>query len=170
VTVQWNILRSATLCALAGCALVVTAQRVSDPAYADRLKGLLDEDTPALTVDQCTGLSDAIYLDARERPEFAVSHLPGALWVGYNDFDLSRVKGIPKDRPIVVYCSVGYRSGRITDRLHKAGFTNVHNLYGGIFEWVNAGRTVVDAQGATLRVHAYDKDWGRWLCRGVKVY
>lgn len=162
--------RSVILCVLSWSTAFASAQRVSDPAYAERLKGLLDEDTPALTVAQCATLGETVFLDARERPEFDVSHLPGARWVGYDDFELSRVKGIPKSATIVVYCSVGYRSGKITGRLRKAGYTNVRNLYGGIFEWVNTGLAVEDAKGPTPRVHAYDKDWGRWLRKGEKVY
>ncbi len=146
------------------------AQLVSDPAYAERLLDLLDRGTPALTVPQCLALKDAVYLDAREQEEYSVSHLAGARWVGYDDFNLSRLRGISKNAPIVVYCSVGYRSGKITEQLREAGFTNARNLYGGIFEWVNTGNPVVDATGATQRVHAYDTNWGRWLRTGVKVY
>jgi rhodanese-related sulfurtransferase len=151
-------------------AVAAPAQLVSDPAYADRLKNLLDDETPALTVQQCANLPNALYLDAREHEEYAVSHLPGARWVGYEDFSLSRMNGIPKDAPIVVYCSVGYRSGKITEQLREAGYRNTRNLYGGIFEWVNAGKAVVDAQGPTQRVHAYNTDWGRWLRKGEKTY
>jgi rhodanese-related sulfurtransferase len=148
----------------------VQAQLVSDPAYAERLLDLLDRATPALTVQQCLATKDAVYLDAREQEEYAVSHLAGARWVGYDDFNLSRLRGIAKDAPIVVYCSVGYRSGKITEQLRDAGFSNARNLYGGIFEWVNTGNPVVDATGPTQRVHAYDTKWGRWLRAGVKVY
>lgn len=165
-----QVIRPVILCVLAWSAAFASAQRVSDPAYAERLKGLLDDGTPALTVAQSAALDDAVFLDSRERPEFDVSHLPGARWVGYDDFELSRVKGIPKSATIVVYCSVGYRSGKITDRLRKAGYANVRNLYGGIFEWVNTGHAVEDANGPTLRVHAYDEDWGRWLRKGEKVH
>jgi len=40
----------------------------------------------------------------------------------------------------------------------KAGYTNVSNLYGGIFEWVNQGNNVVDDNNRiTPKVHAYGK-------------
>ncbi|MBI1194042.1 MAG: rhodanese-like domain-containing protein, partial [Bacteroidetes bacterium] len=43
--------------------------------------------------------------------------------------------------------------------------------YGGIFEWVNAGNSVVDPSGKpTERVHAYNRTWGLFLERGEKVY
>lgn len=115
-------------------------------------------------------LESTIFLDAREVEEFNVSHLPDALWVGYDDFDLTRLHAVEKDAPIVVYCSVGYRSERIARRLIKEGYTNVRNLYGGIFNWVNAGYSVVNDAGITDTVHTYNKKWSKWLKSGVGVY
>jgi len=44
--------------------------------------------------------------------------------------------------------------------LVKAGYTNVSNLSGGIFEWVNQGSNVVDDnKRITLKVHAYGSFW-----------
>ena len=44
-------------------------------------------------------------------------------------------------------------------------------MYGGIFEWVNEGFPVVNNQEKqTDNVHAYNKSWGIWLKKGVKVY
>ena len=43
-----------------------------------------------------------------------------------------------------MYCSIGKRSEKVTQKLKKAGYNNVSNLYGGIFEWVNQGNEVVD--------------------------
>ena len=81
-----------------------------------------------------------ILLDTREKKEYEISHIPGAIWVGYNNFKLKRVKEIAKDTKIVTYCSVGYRSERIGEKLQKAGFTDVSNLKGSIFKWVNEGK------------------------------
>lgn len=147
------------------------AQHVQEPAYQEKLQHLLSDNTPVIDVPQLAKERKPMLLDARPAEEYDVSHIAGARRVGYGDFDLSRVKDLPKDTAIVVYCSVGYRSERITEKLLKAGFTNVKNLYGGIFEWVNAGHTVVDDSGkATDRVHAYNKNWSRWVLKGVKVY
>jgi rhodanese-related sulfurtransferase len=113
----------------------------------------------------------AIVLDTREREEFNVSHLPRARWVGYDDFDLKRVANIPKTDTIIVYCSIGYRSERIGEKLKKAGYTNVYNLYGGIFQWKNNdGVVVTSTNDTTQRVHCYDKSWSRFLKKGEKVY
>ena len=112
-----------------------------------------------------------LLLDARPPAEFEVSHLAAARRVGYDDFTAEALGPVAKTTPIVVYCSVGYRSEKVGEKLLKAGFTNVRNLYGGLFEWVNQGHGVVDAAGRpTARVHAYSRLWGVWLQRGEKVY
>lgn len=147
------------------------AQHVQEPAYQEKLQGLLSDKTPVIDVPQLAKEPKAMLLDARPKEEYEVSHIAKARRVGYGDFDITKVKDLPKDTAIVVYCSVGYRSGKVTEKLLKAGFTNVKNLYGGIFEWVNTGHTVVDDSGKpTDRIHAYNKSWSRWVLKGVKVY
>lgn len=144
------------------------AQTVQDPAYADKLQGLLDTRIPAVDVAHVD--QRAVFLDAREPEEFSVSHIRNARYIGYKDLNLDVIKDLPKDTAIIVYCSVGYRSQKVTEKLLEAGFTNVHNLYGGIFEWVNSGRPVVDQKGVTQRVHAYSRSWSKWLQKGEPVY
>ena len=112
-----------------------------------------------------------ILLDTREKKEYEISHIPGAIWVGYNNFKLKRVKAIAKDAKIVTYCSVGYRSERIGEKLQKAGFSDVSNLKGSIFKWVNEGNPLEDKEGnATDKVHGFDKDWGKWVKGDKAVY
>ncbi|MDG1571556.1 rhodanese-like domain-containing protein [Robiginitalea sp. M366] len=147
-----------------------SAQEVGNKAYGVLLKGLLSRNVPEVDVAGARKLEDAVFLDARTREEYEVSHLHSARWVGYETFTLSRLEGLPKTTPLVVYCSVGYRSEKITRRLQREGYTRVFNLYGGIFEWVNQGQPVRDEQGETQRVHAYNTLWGVWLETGEKVY
>jgi rSAM/selenodomain-associated transferase 1 len=48
---------------------------------------------------------------------------------------------------------------------------NVFNLYGGIFEWKNNNLPVLDTlENNTEKVHAFNKDWSKWLKKGRKVY
>ena len=146
--------------------------KVSQFNYDLMLNGLLGRNVPELEVSKLTSQWQRYtLLDARSEEEFTVSHLQGARWVGYSDFDDLRVRDLSKETPILVYCSVGYRSEKITVRLKKMGFQEVYNLYGGLFEWVNQGGTVVDLEGgSTTKVHAFDRIWGVWLRRGEKVY
>lgn len=118
--------------------------------------------------------TEAILLDAREEKEFKVSHLKNAICVGYNKFNLKEtLTKLPKDKnaKIVVYCSLGVRSETVAHKLIEAGYTNVYNLYGGIFKWKNANFKVVDTLGKTTeKVHAFSKKWGKYLKEGKKVY
>lgn len=151
-------------------AITATAQTTSR-SYKALLESMYQKTVPTITVAQLKQTNDVVLLDTRARPEYDVSHLPNARWVGYDDFELSRVNDIPKNAPIVLYCSVGYRSEKVGEKLLNAGYTNVKNLYGSLFEWVNQGNGVVDTQGRpTQRVHAYSRLWGVWLKRGEKVY
>ncbi len=105
--------------------------------------------------------------DARAKEEYSVSHIPGAKFIGYSDFDKTKLTHVPKDAKVVVYCSIGYRSEKIGERLQEMGFTNVHNLYGSIFEWVNRGNEVVDENGTPTReVHVYNRQWSEWVEEG----
>lgn len=112
-------------------------------------------------------------LDTRELEEFEVSHIKNAQFVGYNNFSIKKVSELIPDKstPIIVYCSLGIRSENIGKKLTKAGFTNVSNLYGGIFEWKNSGFKVYSLQNIeTEKVHAYSKAWSKWLKKGEKIY
>jgi len=112
-------------------------------------------------------------LDAREFEEFTVSHIPSATFVGYATFSAEEVTAaLPdKEQPIVVYCSLGIRSEVIGEKLKKAGYTNVKNLYGGIFEWKNKDFAVLDMEGnESENVHTCSKAWSKWLTKGNKVY
>ena len=135
--------------------------------------------------------SNPLLLDARSSEEYALSHLQGAESVrsvqdfcrdvkfhvstknfGETDNSILEEK-IPFDTPIVVYCSIGYRSADVANSLVKAGYSCVFNLSGGIFQWVNEERPVFrkiqlqDTQFQNTQlvrsVHPYNKLWGKLI-------
>mgnify|MGYP006131199637 CR=1 FL=1 len=106
-------------------------------------------------------LNDVLLFDAREKVEFETSHIKNALFVGYDKFNLEKTNTkIPnKNDKIIVYCSLGIRSSTIAIKLKKAGYTNVLNLYGGIFEWKNSGYRVYNRdEKETEKVHTYKQE------------
>lgn len=108
--------------------------------------------------------TDIVILDSRKKEEYNVSHIPGARFVDYKKFKLKSLKDIPKDTPIYVYCSVGYRSERTAEKLQEAGYTEVYNLYGGLFNWANHGFPMVNEdEESSIDVHGYNREWGQWL-------
>ncbi len=112
-----------------------------------------------------------LVLDTREFKEYKTSHLKNAVHVGYTNFDLEAILNIiDNNKPIVVYCTIGYRSEKIAEKLTQKGLA-VHNLRGGIIKWKNDGLVVVnDEDLPTEFVHCYNKEWSKWLLKGTKVY
>lgn len=147
-------------------------KKVESKAFDLLLSGMLKKDIPILSVDELNRDSLANYqlVDSREQAEYQVSHLPNATWVGFEDFDLSRVAELNKNKPVLVYCSIGVRSEKIGRKLKEAGFKEVYNLYGGIFEWFNQKQNAVDSTGTTGKIHGYSKVWSIWLNQGEIVY
>lgn len=132
-----------------------------------------NESIPYIHSKELSKETDITILDAREKSEYDVSHLKDAIYVGYKKFDLENVANQlqNKNKKIVVYCSLGVRSEDIAEKLKKAGYTNVYNLYGGIFEWKNNNFSVFDYNNSkTEKVHAYSKAWSKWLIKGIKIY
>ena len=149
----------------------VAFAQTDNGAFKAMLETMYKKTVPLVSVAELKRMPNVVLLDTRARTEYDVSHLPNARWVGYDDFDLKRVSDIPKEANVVLYCSVGYRSERVGEKLLAAGYQRVHNLYGSLFEWVNQGNPVVDKAGKpTQRVHAYSRLWGIWLKKGEKVY
>ena len=150
---------------------VTEAQKVKSGSFNLVLKTILSSKIPSVTVGDISGLKNIVFMDCREKKEYDVSHIYHAIPVGYEDFNLSRVKFLSKEVRIVAYCSIGKRSENITRKLIAAGFVNTVNLYGGIFEWVNEGNPVYDNKdNKTNRVHAYGKFWGKFLNNAEKIY
>ena len=152
--------------------LLLTNCMDREKEYEMMLEGLLDESIPFISPEELRQLdSSYVLLDTRSPEEFRVSHIEGGQFVGFDDFTNEHVAGLPRDTTIIVYCSVGYRSEKVGEKMKALGFKNIRNLYGGIFAWKNRGLPVVDNNGdPTDSIHAYNKTWSRWLWNGVKVY
>ncbi len=147
----------------------------NDTAFDEMLKkyykGTVETIPAAQLYEDMQNDTGIVILDAREKREYDVSHLKNAVYVGFSEFSFKKVKKLPKDAKIIVYCSIGARSENIGEKLLSKGFKNVYNLYGGIFDWKNKGYQVYDNSGEeTEDVFAYSKEWGVWLKKGNKVY
>jgi len=143
--------------------------RTINPEFEKEVDSYLNYSVPAITVKNLVKIKDdVVLLDAREMKEYEVSHIPGAKYVGFDDFDESLLEGIDKDKRIVVYCSIGYRSEKIGEKLKKLGYSNAYNLFGSIFEWANEGQELEDKTGKTTnKLHTYNKKWSKWVNEGA---
>lgn len=100
-------------------------------------------------------------IDARTPEEYGVSRLPGAL----GKTSIEKISDLAVGtRHVVIYDSVGIQSAELVEALVAGGAVETVYLEGGIFQWANEGRPLVDADGEpTTRVHPYNKLWGRLL-------
>ena len=110
-----------------------------------------------------TNSPSPILLDVRKPEEFAVSHLPGAKRVEPSIKAADLIPTFPTNRTAVVYCSVGYRSSELATRLLDAGFTNVCNLEGSLFQWANEDRPMEKDGKPASTVHGYNETFGKLL-------
>ena len=136
-----------------------------NPDFNKKVKRVLSHSVNQIGVQELKGTIDNyVLLDIRELEEYSISHIPGAIYFGYDNPKYEVLDDLPKDTPIIVYCSIGYRSEKMGEKLLKRGYTNVQNLYGSIFEWANCGYLLVDPmEQATQNIHTYNKRWSKWV-------
>lgn len=111
-----------------------------------------------------------LVLDARTPEEHAVSHLPGAVSAPDAESALTAIRNTGAETPVVVYCSVGWRSSDLVQQLRDRGVEKVWNLEGSIFQWANEGRPVVRNGEEVRQVHPYDESWGRFLEPSLRTF
>ena len=77
---------------------------------------------------------DFILIDVREPFEHNEFNIGGILIPMSTVFE--NLYNIPKDKPVIIYCARGIRSGIVIQRLQeKLGYTNLMNLAGGLYAW-----------------------------------
>ncbi len=86
---------------------------------------------------------DAVVVDVRSIADFNKGHITNALNIPLNSLakQLQQLEKY-KDKPIIVACRSGSRSGMACKTLMKADFKDVHNLRGGMMAWESAGLPV----------------------------
>lgn len=154
--------------------LLLAAFVMAQSAYDDLLKTVYKNTVPQIKAAELRKKiqmeQNLVILDTRSSEEFEVSHIPGASLVDYDNFKPQEVIRYDKNSKVIVYCTVGARSENIGEKLLELGFTDVENLYGGIFQWVNEDGPIVNKNNQpTDSVHTYSWLWSHWLKKGVKV-
>ena len=83
---------------------------------------------------------DAHIVDVREVDEYSGGHLPEArnIPVGKLAERIGELEKF-KNKPIILCCATGMRSGKAGAELKKQGFDKLYNLDGGVDAWVGAG-------------------------------
>ena len=83
-------------------------------------------------------LETSVIVDVREQDEFDAGHIEGAIHLPLSELQKNPdiYKAPENNKTVVVYCARGMRSKKAIEILQSAGHTNLHNLAGGYFAWV----------------------------------
>lgn len=89
---------------------------------------------PSGVVDGATAqrlaASGAVVIDVRTPQEFEAGHIPGARLIPFDQI-AARAGELPaKDRPVVLYCRTGRRTGLAAATLQQLGYTAVYDMQG----------------------------------------
>ena len=129
-----------TACGAAHAAVVEETVVAGDVEAASEVIELSDEVTPG-TVAELNARGAITVIDVREDWEFAEGHVPGATLIPLGSLP-DRADEIPTDKPVVLVCRSGNRSGQAFRFLSGEGYDNVSNMTGGMNDWSAAGLDV----------------------------
>lgn len=138
--------RIAVLLLIVMVALLSACGQPATPAPAAVAPSEIDLATlPALldpaTVNQIRARADVLVIDVREQAEYNEGHIPGITLIPMGEIP-NRLAEIPKDKTVVVTCHSGNRSSQVAGYLQQQGFTNIHDMQGGLVAWQQAGLPV----------------------------
>ena len=89
--------------------------------------------------------SGIVILDVRTPGEFMTGHIQGAQNIDFESESFeSQIEALDKTGTYAVYCRSGNRSGQAVKVMQDAGFGNLYNLDGGVIEWTNTGKALVN--------------------------
>jgi rhodanese-related sulfurtransferase len=80
-------------------------------------------------------------VDVRTLQEFTAGHISKAVNINYwgDDFE-NDIQQLDKNRPVLLYCKTGIRSGKAAAVMQKLGFKELYNLKGGYEKWTVEGK------------------------------
>ena len=79
-------------------------------------------------------------IDVRTPEEYENQHIDHAKNINWNGNDFeAKANALDKKKPVFVYCMVGGRSKKASEKLVEMGFSKVYDLQGGIMKWNAAG-------------------------------
>ena len=85
-----------------------------------------------------------LLVDVRTAEEFSDGHIEGALNIDYFSATFSdEISNIGLEKPVLVYCRSGNRSGKSMKIMYDLGFKEVYNLEGGIKGWISSNNPVI---------------------------
>lgn len=101
-----------------------------------------------VSVDKAAGMlasgEKVTVLDVRTPEEYADGHLKDAVNIDYNGSDFeARIAKLDPEKPYLVHCAAGGRSGKSMELFKKLKFKKIYHLVDGYNGWTDAGKPVV---------------------------
>ncbi len=137
---------------LPSSATMTDTKVLSDPQGFPRLESAVDEYLMSMpsgyyTISNVEALKSLIanrqplLVDVRSPSEYRSGHIPGATNIPLQQM-ARHLNQIPTDRPVVLYCSTGYRSAMGVMTLHLLNYDNVQGFPPSFAGWKAAGEAI----------------------------
>ena len=121
-----SLILAVTLLSLTSCAQTTGSQNLDVESFAASIS------------------SEVLLVDVRTPGEWKEGVIEGAIMVDfYSDGFMEGMMALDSEKPWVIYCRSGNRSGQALAKLKAAGQVNVKDLQGGVKAWVASGRSLV---------------------------
>lgn len=119
---------------------------------------IISKDMPSITWReiQTNSTDGTITIDVRTKEEYQMSSITGSINIPLDEIR-HRLSEIPKDKPVNVYCRVGYRGYLAAKILMANGYSNVRNLLGGYITYSAATSPILNSNHQ-VATQVKDKD------------
>lgn len=97
-------------------------------------------------------------IDARSPEEYKLNHIEGAANFNLETENYTKyVAQLDKSKPVFIYSIGAGRSNALAKELLKNGFSDVHDLEGGIANWIGGGKPFYSNSKSKLSLEEYKK-------------
>lgn len=77
---------------------------------------------------------DILLIDIREPHELAKRGIENSMHIPMGEIQ-NKIPTLPKDKDIIIFCHLGFRSKQVRNYLRKIGFHKAAHLKGGLYSW-----------------------------------
>ncbi|MEB3189934.1 MAG: rhodanese-like domain-containing protein [Snowella sp.] len=88
--------------------------------------------------------SQTLLIDVRDAQEYQAGHIPQAINIPLRTLT-QHLDQIPGDRPVILYCSGGYRAAMGVMTLNLLGYDNIQGFPPSFMGWKKAGEAIAKA-------------------------
>lgn len=148
MTSLWMVVALTAASGLAACG----SSEPTGNEDAAAMQSAVAKDVRLEEFQQLMAQEGALLIDVRTEGEWDAGHIEGAAFINFQSPDFSdRMAALPTDRPVLLYCASGNRSGKAMAILNRAGHPEIYNLLGGIRAWQGAGNEVVHTPAVEIQ-------------------